>query len=138
MRCLEHTPMMRLTFRAIATTAAMLALLVLAACKPSMRDDVSTADPRVASLRAEVARLRAENEQLRISPTVLAAEVENAIRGGNEEKAAAAFGQLADTFPVAAETAEMRKRLEAFLARRRAQDEEGKRIAARGFKALPI
>src|SRR5437868_1337977 len=137
MRCLEDAPMMFLAFR--ATAAAMLALLALAACKPSsIRDEVFAPDPQLASLRAEVARLREENAQLRLSPNTLAAEVDNAIRTGNEEKAAAAFKQLSDTFPVAAETAEMRKRLETFLAQRRAQEEDEKRIAALGFKALPI
>lgn len=125
------------TFR--ATAAAMLMLIALAACKPSsIREQVFAPDPELASLRAEVARLREENAQLRLSPNTLAAEVDNAIRTGNEEKAAAAFKQLADTFPVAAETTEMRKRLETFLAQRRAQEEGEKRIAALGFKALPV
>jgi hypothetical protein len=127
--------MMRPTFR--ATAIATMALTALAACKPSLRNDAA-ADPEVAALRAEVARLKEENEQLRLSPAVLAAEVDNAIRTSNEEKAAAAFKQLSDTFPVAAETAQMRNRLEAFLAQRRAQEEEDKRIAALGFKALPV
>jgi hypothetical protein len=119
--------------------ATVLAVVALAACKPSLQvgtnsDEVS----ELAALRAEVERLRKENADLRLSPTLLAAEVDAAIRAGNEEKAAAAFKQLSDTFPVAAETSEMRKRLEAFLVQRRAQDEEDKRIAALGFKALPV
>jgi hypothetical protein len=130
----EDKPMMRPTFRATAT--ATVALMALAACKPSLRNDAP--DPEVASLRAEVAQLREENAQLRLSPAVLAAEVDNAIRTANEEKAAAAFKQLSDTFPVASETTEMRKRLETFLAQRRAQEEEEKRIAALGFNALPV
>jgi hypothetical protein len=121
-----------------APAAVMLAAFSLAACKPSMQMSSSAESDELAALRSEVARLRKENEDLRLSPTTLASEVDGAIRAGNEEKAAAAFKQLADTFPVAAETLEMRKRLETFLAQRRVQDEEEKRIAALGFKGLPV
>jgi len=118
--------------------AVLLAALALAACKPSIKIGSSTDADELAALRSEVERLRRENADLRISPTSLASEVDNAIRTGNEEKAAAAFKQLSDTFPVAAETTEMRKRLETFLVQRRAQDEDDKRIAALGFKGLSI
>jgi hypothetical protein len=133
----EAMPMKRNDLR--ATGAIALAVLALAACKPSAIGSASKSDPdEVTTLRAEVARLREENAQLRLSPAVLSAEVDNAIRAGNEEKAAAAFKQLSDTFPIASETTEMHKRLETFLAQRRAQDEEEKRIAALGFKGLPL
>lgn len=123
-----------------AWMAAVLAVLALVACKPSARMETANGDEagELAALRAEVERLRKENADLRVSPWMLAAEVDAAMRTGNEEKAAAAFKQLADTFPVAAETADMRKRLEAFLAQRRVQDEEEKRVAALGFKGLPV
>jgi hypothetical protein len=118
--------------------AAAPAILLLAACKPSLHD-VSFGDSgEVLRLRAEVARLRKENEDLKISPANLAQEVEGAIRASNEEKAVAAYKQLSDTFPVAAETHEMRKRLDTFLSQRRVQEEEEKRIAALGFKGLPV
>src|SRR3569832_186441 len=126
--------MMRMELR--APVAAMFVALSLAACKPSMKSGGDSSE--VTQLRAEVARLRKENEELRLSPTVLAAEVDGAIRTSNEEKAVAAFKQLSDTFPVAAETVEMRKRLETFVTQRRAQDEEEKRIASLGLKALPV
>jgi hypothetical protein len=130
-------PMMRIESR--AWMAAGLATIALAACKPDMPGAADREQAReLTALRAEVERLRRENADLRLSPTTLAAEVETAIRAANEEQAAAAFKQLSDTFPVAAETAEMRKRLEAFLALRHAQEENEKRIAAQGFKALPL
>lgn len=118
---------------------AGLTLMTLAACKPALQGSADGDEAKeVTALRAEVARLRRENDDLRLSPTTLAAEVDEAIRTANEEKAVAAFKQLSDTFPVAAETGEMHKRLEAFLAQRRALEEEDKRIAALGFKALPV
>ena len=129
--------MMRIECR--AWMAAGLATIALAACKPELPGAADRDQAReLTALRAEVERLRKENADLRLSPTLLAAEVDAAIRAGNEEKADAAFKQLADTFPVAAETSQMRKRLEAFFAQRRVQDEQGKRIAAQGFKALPV
>jgi hypothetical protein len=129
--------MMRPPVRALVLALGI--VIPLAACKPSMRSGSSdTEATELAALRAEVQRLRKENADLRISPGALANEVENAIRSVNEEKAVAAFKQLNDTFPVAAETGEMHKRLEAFLTQRRAQDEEDKRIAALGFKAVPV
>lgn len=120
-----------------ALLAAFAAVALLAACKPFDRGSATDTGELVA-LRAEVERLRKENADLRLSPHTLAVEVDAAMRSNNEEKAAAAFKQLADTFPIAAETAEMRKRLEAFVAQRRAQEEEEKRIAALGFKGLPV
>ena len=122
-----------------ALAAASLAVGVLAACKPSSFTGRAAAEPgEVAQLRAEVERLRKENAELRVSPWALAQEVDGAMRAGNEEKAAAAYKQLADTFPVASETGEMKHRLQAFLAQRRVQEEEDKRVAALGFIGLPL
>jgi hypothetical protein len=122
--------------RLLATVS--LAVLALAACKPGANLGSSAESGEVAQLRAEVERLRKENADLRLSPYHLALEVDGAIRSGNEEKAAAAFKELSDTFPVASETIEMRRRLDTFLAQRRVQEEEEKRIAALGFKGLPV
>ncbi|HTH78355.1 MAG TPA: hypothetical protein VL593_05195 [Ramlibacter sp.] len=131
--------MSRPVFRACSALGAVgLAVFALAACKPSMQGASNPGPDEVTRLRAEIARLREENAQLRLSPALLAAEVDGAIRSSNEEKAVAAFKQLSDTFPVASETTEMHKRLEAFLVQRRTQEEEEKKIAALGFKALPI
>lgn len=123
-----------------APAAALAAMLALAACKPADPGRTANAsDPDdVVALRAEVERLRKENAELRLSPYNLAIEVESAMRSANEEKAIATFKQLADTFPVAPETVEMKKRLEAFMAQRRASEEEDKRVAAQGFKGLPV
>lgn len=118
---------------------AALAVLGAVACKPTEKGLAVTGDSsEVAQLRAEVARLKKENDELRISPYHLAIEVEGAMRSGNDEKAVAAFKQLVDTFPIAPETGEMKKRLDAYLAQRRTQEEEARRIAALGFKGLPV
>lgn len=88
------------------------------------------------ALRAEVTRLRAENAQLRLSPAALLAEVESAVKAEDAEKAKAALKRLADRYPLSAETAQASKRVEALVARQRAAQEEAKRVAALGFKAL--
>ena len=129
--------MMRVAFRAPAAT--LLATLLLSACKPpSIHIGPGPEAAEVVKLRAEVARLKEENEQLRLTPEHLASEVEGAIRSSNEEKAVVAYKQLADTFPVAAETVEMKKRLDVFMTQRRAQEDADKRMAALGFKGLPV
>ncbi len=121
------------------TCAPLFALVLpLAACKPLGTASASTDASEVASLRAEVQRLRKENADLRLSPYALAAEVDTAIRANSQDKASAAYKQLSDTFPVAAETQEMKKRLDAFQAQRRTQDEESRRIASLGWKAVPV
>src|ERR1700740_803867 len=103
-------------------TVAALAVSTLAACKPSTPPPATgSIDPNdIVALRAEVERLRKENAEPRVAPYNLAIEVEGAMRASNEEKAVATYKQLADTFPVAPETVEMKKRLQNFLAQRRA------------------
>lgn len=131
---------MRIFARApVAAMLAVLAALALAACKPASSPTATGVDSNdVVALRAEVERLRKENAELRVSPYQLAIEVEGAMRASNEEKAVATYAQLADIFPVAPETAEMKKRLQNFLTQRRLGEEEEKRIAAQGFKGLPV
>ena len=124
--------------RARVSIAAAAALLSLAACKPAF-DRGSAADVgELVALRAEVERLRKENADLRLSPYTLAVEVDTAMRANDEEKAVATFKQLVGTFPVSPETVEIKKRLDVFITQRRAQEEEEKRIAAQGFKGLPV
>lgn len=127
---------MRTLARVLALAPTL--LVALAACKPAGLAPLGSEAAELASLRSEVARLRKENAELRISPTALAAEVDAAIKAGSEDKAVAAYKQLSDTFPVAAETGEMRRRLDVFQAQRRAEDEAAHRIAAMGFKALAV
>lgn len=116
---------------------------LLAACAPS--EATSSAAPssaappaELAALRAEVDRLRAENEQLRATPQGLAFEIDSALRAGNAEKADGWFRRLSDRFPTSPETADMHKRIDAFYAKRRADEEEARRIASLGFKGLPV
>jgi hypothetical protein len=93
-------------------------------------------DPEVVTLKAEVARLAAENSQLRMTPHALAAEVRAAIAAQDGPRAEAALKRLADNFPFSAELAPASKGVSALLARLQATEQEKKRVAALGFKAL--
>ncbi len=123
-----------------------LSLCVAAGCVPSAKPDArpapATATPattntdEVESLRAEVMRLAVENAQLRLTPLALMAEVDAAVRAADAERARAALQRLAEKFPHSAETAAAGKRVKVLVARQRAAQEEVKRVAALGFKAL--
>ena len=111
-----------------------LCLLLAVVCSPAAATTDYPGELEV--LRAEVMRLRAENAQLRMSPAALAAEVEFAVRAEDAEKAGAALKRLTDRYPLSVETAQAAKRVDALLAKQRAAQEEAKRMAALGFKAL--
>ncbi len=122
--------------------------LALAGCwdKPSAMSAAAAAPPtapiaspnEVEALRAELVRLRAENEQLRATPAGLAMQVDRALQEGSADKAAAALKQLAERYPTSPEAAESGRRVQAFLAKRRTQEDEAKRMASLGFKGLKV
>ena len=103
------------------------------AAMPAM---LAEADPEVLALKAEVARLTAENKQLRMTPSALAADVRSAVVAQNGPQAQAALKRLADSFPFSAELAPATRQVNALLARLQADETERKRVAALGFKAL--
>jgi hypothetical protein len=97
---------------------------------------LAEADPEVLALKAEVARLTAENRQLHMTPSALAADVRAAIAAQNGAQAQAALKRLADTFPFSAELAPATRQVNALLANLQAAEAERKRVAALGFKGL--
>jgi hypothetical protein len=103
------------------------------AAMPAM---LAEADPEVLAVKAEVARLTAENKQLRMTPSALAADVRSAIVAQNGAQAQAALKRLADSFPFSAELAPATRQVNALLARLQADEAERKRVAALGFKGL--
>lgn len=122
----------------------VLALAVLVtACepaKPSAGGAAAQAAPEgagvIETLKAEMARLRAENAQLRLTPSGLAAEVEEAVKAGDVAKAQDSLNRLVERFPASPEVPVATPRVEALVAKLRAEQEEHKRLAAIGFKAL--
>jgi hypothetical protein len=98
---------------------------------PETGDDVE-------ALRTELARLAAENARLRLTPSALAADVRSAIAIRDGRKAEAALQRLKDNFPYSAELGPASKEVAALLARLRAAEQENKRLAALGFRALKV
>ncbi len=90
------------------------------------------------ALRAEVARLKAENARLRLTPSALLFEVNAAVRTRDVAKAEAGLKQLTEHFPHSPEVAPARKQVQVLLASVQAADEEAKRVAALGFRALKV
>jgi hypothetical protein len=117
----------------ISVWLLLLMLMAFAVCARAAATDYPG---ELEALRAEVVRLRAENAQLRLSPAALAADVETAVKAQDADKAKAALKRLTDKYPLSAEADHAGKRVEALLARQRAAQEEAKRVAALGFKAL--
>jgi len=108
--------------------------LLFLACGAS----VAQVPPDVDALRAEVARLRSENAQLRLSPAGLASEVDLALQGRNLDKAQLALHTLVERYPKSAEAAEARRRVDSYLAAERAAQDQARRQAALGFRALKV
>lgn len=125
-------------------------LVVACGCTPSDKPParpVATASSAVPApddgkeieaLRAEVARLKTENARLRLTPAALAAEVEDAVRAGDSRKADDALKRLASSFPHSAELGPATRRVEGLVAKLQAAEEQRKRVAALGFKALKV
>lgn len=127
-----------MTNRAVRVLVATVLASLVGACGPAGRASAGEGADELQKLRAEVAHLREENRQLRLSPSLLARQVQDAIAAGDEPAADASFKRLADNFPISNETLEMRKRLDAFKVARRADEEAAKRVASLGFRALPV
>ncbi|WP_448245233.1 hypothetical protein [Pseudoxanthomonas mexicana] len=91
---------------------------------------------KVAALEAEVAKVRAENEDLRATPVGLLADVNAAVVAEDSARAAIAQAKLATRFPGTPETARGAKQLADLESARKAKEEEAARLAELGFKAL--
>lgn len=133
----------------IRAPLGLVLLAALAGCLPSEKPSpraaaptaatpaiIAEADPEVIALKAEVARLTAENTQLRMTPSAMAAEVRAAIAAQNGARAEAALKRLTDNFPFSAELGPASKQVDVLLAKLKAAEEEKRRIAALGFKGL--
>lgn len=131
------------------TLPLCLSMGMAAGCDPSEKAQTRTppaaapsasvaATDEVESLRAQVMRLSAENALLRLSPSVLMADVDAAVQASDADRANAALKNLADKFPHSVEAGAARRRVEALLARQRVAQEEARRVAALGFKALKV
>lgn len=127
--------------RSIVLSSALLALCGcmphdVPAPPPVRAATAEAASREIEALQAEVARLTEENARLRLTPPALLAQVESAVSAQDGPKAQAVLQRLAASFPHSPELGPARMSVEALLARLQAADNERKRIAALGFRAL--
>ncbi|HSH91223.1 MAG TPA: hypothetical protein VK996_14645 [Ramlibacter sp.] len=89
-------------------------------------------------MKTEIARLSAENAQLRATPAAMAAEVEVAVKAKDAQAAQAALKRLMDRYPASPEVNPSIQRVSSMVAQLRAEQDEARRIAALGFKAIKV
>ncbi|MBE7940749.1 hypothetical protein [Ramlibacter sp.] len=124
--------------QASVSTGLLAAALLCAGCGPSNTASAADEPGELQKLRLEVAHLREENAQLRLSPGLLGREVDEALRAGDAQRVHASLRTLSQNFPVSPETETMTQRVAAFDKARDAQAEAERRLAAQGLKALPV
>lgn len=93
---------------------------------------------QILDLTAERDRLKTEVQQLSRTPAVILSDVTNALASKDPEKANKVQAELEKRFPKATETADGEKQIAAYrdsLAKAAANEQ---RLAALGFKALPV
>lgn len=101
------------------------------ACAPDLSEENKL-------LRAEIAALKAENEELKVSAPLLLAAINTEVNAGNLEKSEAALKRLVDKYPNTKESNAGKKLVDRLVAKRLANEKEAKRVAALGLKALKI
>ena len=93
---------------------------------------------QIRDLTAERDRLKAEVQELSRPPTVILLDVTNALSRNDPEKANKAQAELEKRFPKAPETADGEKQIAAYRDRLAKVAADEQRLAALGFKALPV
>lgn len=92
----------------------------------------------VAALEQEIKNLRAENEELKLTPGALLAAVEQAVAGKDLPAAQNAQQRLAAKYPASSETPRGDRLLAGEQARHLAEAREAERVAALGLRALKV
>ena len=100
--------------------------------------DVSKMVSEIASLQAEVHRLQLENAALKVTPSVLLAEVTAAVAAGDLEKGEMALARLTERFSTAPEAVVGAQAITGLKAHHVAEAERAKKAAAQGFKAISV
>lgn len=93
---------------------------------------------QVVELKAENTRLKAENAELRITPTALLAEVTKSVQRRNLAEAESVLAKLSAKFPDSGEAQSAAKLVGQLRSEEAKQLQEAARLAALGFKGLPI
>ncbi|MEB6589337.1 MULTISPECIES: hypothetical protein [Pseudomonas] len=104
----------------------------------SLRADVKSLQAEVSAAKGRIARLEQENAALKETPPVLLAEVRKAVDAGDEPTAKAALGSLTSRYPDSPEAAIGNGLLQKMVKDREAKEQEERRLAALGMKAIPV
>ena len=103
-----------------------------------IRDLTAEYQQQIHDLTAERDRLKIQVQELSRSPSIILADVTSALSSKDPEKANNAQADLEKRFPNATETAQGKKQIAAYLDALAKAAAEEKRLAALGFKALPV
>lgn len=103
-----------------------------------LRSDVQQLQSRLALAEGRLKELETENTTLKESPYVLLANVRSFVEKGQEPEAKSAVDVLSRRYPDSAEALAARNIFSAMVSKRETKEKESARLAALGFKGLPV
>lgn len=103
----------------------------------SLRSEVESLRGEVLAAQSRIAQLERENKALKESPSKLLAEVRKAVEAGNEVAASGALATLTSRFADSSEATAGASLLQKMAKDREAKEQEERRLAALGMKAIP-
>ncbi|ROQ53792.1 hypothetical protein [Pseudomonas putida] len=104
----------------------------------SLRSDVKSLQAEVTAAKGRIAQLEQENTTLKETPSVLLAQVRKASDSGDEAATQAALASLTSRYPDSAEAKTGSGVLQRMVKDREAKEQEARRLAALGMKAIPV
>ncbi|MFJ4394439.1 hypothetical protein ACIPZG_06220 [Pseudomonas sp. NPDC089395] len=104
----------------------------------SLRGDVKSLQTQIAAANSRISQLEQENKVLKETPPVSLAQVRKAVDTGNETAAKAALEALTSRYPGSPEAATGSVLLQKMVKDREAKEQEDRRLAALGMKAIPV
>lgn len=103
-----------------------------------LRSDVKSLQAEITAAKGRIAQLEQENTTLKETPPVLLAHVRKAYDSGDEAATRAALASLTSRYPDSAEAATGSGFLQKMVKDREAKEQEARRLAALGMKAIPV
>ncbi|MBA1245539.1 hypothetical protein [Pseudomonas japonica] len=104
----------------------------------TLRADVKSLQAEVSAAKGRIAQLEQENTTLKETPPVLMAQVRKAVDSSDEAAAKAALALLTTRYPDSPEAATGNGLLQKMVKDREAKEQEVRRLAALGMKAIPV
>lgn len=104
----------------------------------SLRVDVKSLQAEISAAKGRIAQLEQENTALKETPPVLMSQVRKAVDSGDEPALKAALELLTSRYPDSPEAATGNGLLQRMVKDRDAKEQEARRVAALGMKAIPV